>query len=60
MRIITFSNVLNDCTVEPDDSKPIDSKLQALVSFSLLTKMRNSNINHMIDSKHFCASQKVY
>ena len=33
-------------------SKPVDSKLQALVNFLLLTKMTNHCINHMIDSKH--------
>ena len=39
-------------TVEPDDSKPLDSKLQLLVNFLLLTKISNYSINHMIDSKH--------
>ena len=40
------------CTVEPGDSKPVDSKLQELINFLLLTKIRNHSINHMIDSKH--------
>ena len=39
-------------TVEPGDSKPVDSKLQEFVNFLLLTKIRNHSINHMIDSKH--------
>ena len=39
-------------TVEPVDSKPTDSKLQAFVNFLLLTKISNHSINHMIDSKH--------
>ena len=40
------------CTVEPGDSKPVDSKLQELINFLLLTKISNHCINHMIDSKH--------
>ena len=39
-------------TVEPGDSKPVDSKLQKLVNFMPLTKIGNHSINHMIDSKH--------
>ena len=39
-------------TVEPGDSKPVDSKLQELVNFLLLTKIGNHSINHMIDSRH--------
>ena len=35
-------------TVEPGDSKPVDSKFQDLVNFLLLTKINNHNINHMI------------
>ena len=38
--------------VKPGDSKPVDSKLQALVNFLLLNKMSNHCINYMIDSKH--------
>ena len=40
------------CTVEPGDSKLVDSKLQDLVNFLLLTKIGNYSINHIIDSKH--------
>ena len=39
-------------TVKPGDSKPVDSKLQELVNFLLLTKISNYSINHMIDSKY--------
>ena len=39
------------CTVEPGDSKPVDSKLQELVNFLLLTKIGHYS-NNMIDSKH--------
>ena len=39
-------------TVEPGDSKLVDSKLQELVNFMPLTKIGNHSINHMIDSKH--------
>ena len=39
-------------TVEPGDSKLVDSKLQALVNLLLLTKISNHSINHIIDSKH--------
>ena len=49
-----FSFVANNglCTVQPGDSKPVDSKLQELVNFLLLTKIGNYSINDMIDSKH--------
>ena len=39
-------------TVEPGDSKPVDSKLQELINFLLLTKISNHSINHIKDSKH--------
>ena len=39
-------------TVEPGDSKLVDSKLQELIKFLMLTKISNHSINHMIDSKH--------
>ena len=45
-------NEIFSTTVKPDDSKPIDSKLQEVVNFLLLTKISNHSINHMIDSKH--------
>ena len=39
-------------TVKPSDSKPVDSKLQALVNFLLLIKISNHSMNHKIDNKH--------
>ena len=53
MPLLQFSchRYLRRSTVEPGDSKPVDSKLQELVNFSLLTKINNHNINHIIDSK---------
>ena len=39
-------------TVKPDNSEPIDSKLQVLVNFLLLAKISNHSINHTLDSKH--------
>ena len=47
----TETNVTKS-TVEPEDNKPLDSKLKWLVNFLLLTKIGNYRINHMIDSKH--------
>ena len=47
-----FFTVIQPSTVEPDDSKPVDSKLQELENFLLLTKISNHSINHIIDSKH--------
>ena len=47
----TETNVTKS-TVEPEDNKPLDSKLKWLVNFLLLTKIGNHSINHMIDSKH--------
>ena len=49
---MVFFTVIQPSTVEPDDSKPVDSKLQELENFLLLTKISNHSINHIIDSKH--------
>ena len=49
MSINEFNPVCRVNTVEPGDSKPVDSKLQELVNLLLLS---NHSINQMIDSKH--------
>ena len=40
------------CTVKSGDGKPVDSKLQALVNFLLLTKITNHSIDYIMDSKN--------
>ena len=51
-RRVEVSSTSIDSTVEPGDSKPVDSKLHTLVNFLLLTKISDPSINHMIESKH--------
>ena len=63
--ILSILQFIVPYTVEPGDSKPVDSKLQKLKNFMLLTKIGNHSINHMIDSKHlaivniFCFSKSL-